>query len=89
LDFRRFHDTGLRHNGLMNGVTNTQNRVSRSTWEYRELSFPRGTTTQQARAALTEAAEYDHWELARVRIFRNGGRRVWLRRKTYAVTRTA
>ena len=60
-----------------------------SMWEYRELSFSRGTTTQEARAALTEAAEYGHWELARVRIFRNGGRRVWLRRKTYAVTRTA
>lgn len=89
MDFRRFHGSVVRHNGLMNAVTNIQYRVSRSTWEYRELSFPRGTTTQQARAVLTEAAEYDHWELARVRIFRNGGRRVWLRRKTYAVPRTA
>jgi len=60
-----------------------------ATWEYREFAFPRGTTTQDARATLTEAAEYGHWELARVRIFGNGARRVWLRRKTYAISRTA
>ena len=70
-------------------ATVTRPKGRAATWEYREFSFPRGTSIQEARVALTEEAEYGHWELARVRIFRNGGRRVWLRRKTYAVSRTA
>ncbi len=75
---------------LRSDTANATRSSGRSaTWEYREFSFPRGTSIQEARTALTEEAEYGHWELARVRIFRNGGRRVWLRRKTYAVSRTA
>lgn len=62
---------------------------SPASWEYRELSLPRGTTRQQARALLTEMAEYGHWELARLRLYPDGRRRVWLRRKILRVARTA
>ncbi len=34
-------------------------------YEVRELRFPRGTTREEARALLTEHAEYGRWELAR------------------------
>lgn len=60
-----------------------------STWEYREISLPRGTARDAARAALTELAEHGHWELARLRLYPDGRRRVWLRRKVMRAVRTA
>jgi hypothetical protein len=62
---------------------------SRSTWEYRELSLPRGTGRDAARAALVEAAELERWELARLRLHPDGHRTVWLRRRILRVARTA
>ncbi|QVQ50941.1 hypothetical protein J4H86_19060 [Spiractinospora alimapuensis] len=50
-------------------------------YEYQELRFPRGTSRGIARKALTEHAEYGRWELARVRLYPDGSRRVVLRRK--------
>jgi hypothetical protein len=38
---------------------------------------------------LTEYAEYGHWELAKSRIYPDGRRQVWLRRKVMRVARTA
>ncbi|MEZ5116663.1 MAG: DUF5703 family protein [Candidatus Nanopelagicales bacterium] len=60
-----------------------------SSYEYRELTLPRGTTRDAARAVLTEFAEYGRWELARLRLYPDGRRRVWLRRRVIRVTRTA
>ncbi|MDP4690416.1 MAG: DUF5703 family protein [Candidatus Nanopelagicales bacterium] len=37
---------------------------------------------------LTECAEYGHWELARLRLYPDGRRRVWLRRRVMKVART-
>ena len=60
-----------------------------ATWEYRELSMPRGTSRESARQALTGAAETGQWELDRLRLFPDGRRRVVLRRRVYKVVRTA
>lgn len=60
-----------------------------ATWEYRELSFPRGTTRETARIMLTGAAETQNWELDRLRLHPDGRRTVRLRRRVYRVMRTA
>jgi hypothetical protein len=62
---------------------------SGAVWEFREFWFPRGTTREVARQALTEMAEQDRWELSRVAILHDGRRKVVLRRKVYRVQRTA
>lgn len=58
-------------------------------YEYRELRLPRGTTRGEARRLLTDHAEYGHWELARLRLYADGSRRVWLRRRVIRAVRTA
>ena len=58
------------------------------TWEYREISLPRGTSREMTRQLLTGAAETGHWELAKSRIYPDGRRTVWLRRRVYRVSRT-
>jgi hypothetical protein len=67
-------------------------RMSRgraSTWEYREITLPRGTARDAARAALTELAEHGSWELARLRLFPDGRRKVWLRRRVLRAAPTS
>lgn len=66
-----------------------KNGIVASTYEYRELSLPRGTSRNAARQLLTEYAEYGHWELARLRLYPDGRRRVWLRRRILRAVRTA
>ena len=58
-------------------------------YEYRQLTLGRDTTRQEARALMTEHAEYGRWELARVRLYRGGARRVWLRRRIMRVERSS
>lgn len=58
-------------------------------YEYRVLQLPVAVSRADARALLTEHAEYGHWELARVRLFTGGMRKVWLRRRIIRVQRTA
>jgi hypothetical protein len=60
-----------------------------STWEYREIVLPRGTKRDAARAALVELAEHGSWELARLVLYPDGRRRVWLRRRVIRALRTA
>lgn len=50
-------------------------------WEYRPLTFPRGTDRDTARNVLVIHAEYGDWELDRLRLFPDGTRRVVLRRR--------
>ncbi|TDQ54975.1 DUF5703 family protein [Actinorugispora endophytica] len=57
-------------------------------YEYQELRFPRGTSRNVARQALTEHAEYGRWELARVRVYLDGSRHVTLRRRIIRQMRT-
>lgn len=63
--------------------------ADRRTWEYREISLPRGTSREVARQVLTGVAETDHWELDRLRLYPDGRRRIWLRRRIYRAIRTA
>jgi len=58
-------------------------------YEFRHMYLPRGTTRSEARRLLTDAAEYGHWELARLRLYPDGSRRVVLRRKIIRMVRTA
>ena len=60
-----------------------------STWEFREITLPRGTPRETARAALVEMAEHGAWELARLRLYPDGRSRVWLRRRIQRAVRTA
>lgn len=50
-------------------------------YEYRVLSFGRGTARGTIRRALSEEAEYGQWELHRTRVYVGGITRTWLRRK--------
>nr|WP_040385547.1 DUF5703 family protein [Demetria terragena] len=58
-------------------------------FEYRVLDFQRNISRMDMRQALTDHAEYGHWELHRTRLYFGGHRRVWLRRKIIRVRRTA
>ena len=55
------------------------------TWR---IDFPRGSSRGEVRRLLTDHAEYGRWELWRVRLFPDGRRRIWLRRKAMRVHRT-
>jgi len=57
-------------------------------YEYRVLNFAPNAPRAQTRRFLTDEAEHGRWELARSAMYRGGGRRVWLRRKTLTVTST-
>lgn len=58
-------------------------------YEYRVLQLPGAVSRAEVRALLAEHAEYGRWELARVRLFRGGVRKIWLRRPIIRVRRTA
>jgi hypothetical protein len=57
-------------------------------YEYQRLELPRSTTRNVARRLLTDAAEYGHWELDRLRLYPDGRRRVVLRRRIMRVRST-
>ena len=59
-----------------------------SVYETQQIYLPRGTSRGEARRVLTDHAEYGQWELARLRLYPDGSRRVWLRRKVIKVIRT-
>lgn len=50
-------------------------------YEFRRLSLPSGQSRHAVCRLLTDAAEYQGWELARLRKDRQGRRTVTLRRK--------
>ncbi|HWC21685.1 MAG TPA: DUF5703 family protein [Flexivirga sp.] len=58
-------------------------------YEFRVLTFPRDVSRSEVRQAITDQAEYGHWELARSRLYLGGARKVWLRRRIIRVRRTA
>jgi len=58
-------------------------------YEYRVLVFGRDTRRGDIRRALTEQAEYGHWELHRTRIYIGGVTRTRLRRKIIRVPRAS
>ncbi|WP_428093080.1 DUF5703 family protein [Demequina sp.] len=65
-----------------------ERRASSTRYDWRVVDIPASVSRADARAMLTEHAEFGAWELARSVIFVGGARRVWLRRRTMRVVRT-
>lgn len=57
-------------------------------YEFQIITVPRNSSVAQVRAALTEQAEYGRWEHARTRLYMDGGKKVWLRRRIIRVEST-
>ncbi|KHL11173.1 hypothetical protein CLV56_3007 [Mumia flava] len=57
-------------------------------YEFQRFWLPRTESRQSVRRLLTDAAEYEGWELARLRLFPDGRRRITLRRRIIRVRRT-
>jgi hypothetical protein len=55
---------------------------------YMVVHLPRGTSLEAARRILTDHAEYGAWELARLRLYADGSRKVTLRRRIIRAVRT-
>jgi len=57
-------------------------------YEYRKMVLPRGTGRNAAQRLLVAAAEHEHWELDRLRLYPDGTRTVVLRRRILRVRST-
>jgi hypothetical protein len=57
-------------------------------YDYMVVHLPRGMTREAARRILTDHAEYGEWELARLRLYADGSRKVTLRRRIIRAIRT-
>jgi hypothetical protein len=57
-------------------------------YAYMVVHLPRGTSREAARRILTDHAEYGEWELARLRLYADGSRKVTLRRRVIRAVRT-
>lgn len=55
-----------------------------SKWEHQPLRLPPGVSRVTAATQLAVQAEFAGWELSRVRLYADGTRRVWLRRRRTA-----
>ena len=54
-------------------------------WEYRTVSVPRSVSRTDYRRYLVDAADTGQWEVRRVLVFRDGSRKVTLRRRAVPV----
>lgn len=63
-----------------------QEAVVDEDWEYRRLHLPPGVSRRAAATQLSINAEYAGWELSTVRLYSDGTRRIWLRRKRQLAT---
>lgn len=57
-------------------------------YEFQRFRLPSTLSRAAVRRMLTERAEYDGWELARLRLYADGSRRVELRRRIIRIQRT-
>ncbi|MBT5182436.1 MAG: hypothetical protein HOL91_02960 [Actinobacteria bacterium] len=55
------------------------------TWAFREIFFSRDSDREETRQFLTLRADRGRWELDRTKIYRDGRKKVRLRRKVYRV----
>jgi uncharacterized protein DUF5703 len=62
--------------------------VRMAEYELQQFELSRTESRGAVRRLLTEHAEYGGWELARLRRYPDGTRRVWLRRRIIRVMRT-
>lgn len=78
------------HNERSTHIVTPTRRVASadSRFDWRVVDIPREVTRAEARALLTEQAEYGRWDLIRSQTFIGGARRVWLRRRVMNVRRT-
>lgn len=60
---------------------------TKSHWEIREISFAKRSKLEDATTALNELAEYGNWELYRTRIYPDGRKRVWIKRRIIKIVR--
>lgn len=65
-------------------MTAVEDAVVEGDWEYRRLTLPSGVSRRAAAIQLSIHAEFAGWELSTVRLYSDGTRRVWLRRKRSA-----
>ncbi len=65
-------------------MTAIANEVVDGDWEYRGLRLPPGVSRRTAATQLAIHAEFAGWELARVLLYGDGTRKIWLRRKRSA-----
>ena len=68
-------------------MTAVDEAVVEGDWEYRPLRIPPEVSRRAAATQLSIHAEFAGWELATVRLYSDGTRRVWLRRKRTAAMR--
>ena len=54
-------------------------------YEFQRFSLPRSISRSAVRRLLIDQAEYGGWELARLRLFPDGSRKVELRRRIIRV----
>lgn len=66
-------------------MTVVDEAVVEGDWEYRRLQLPPGVSRRAAATQLSIHAEFAGWELSTVRLYSDGTRRIWLRRKRTAV----
>ena len=55
------------------------------TWGFREIFFSRDSDREETRQFLTFKADRGRWELDRTKIYRDGRKKIRLRRKVYRV----
>jgi hypothetical protein len=67
-------------------VTIVDEAVVEGDWEYHRLQLPAGVSRRAAAIQLSIHAEFAGWELATVRLYSDGSRRIWLRRKRTAAS---
>lgn len=65
-------------------MTSVDEAVVEGDWEYRRLQLPPGVSRRAAAVQLSIHAEFAGWELRTVRLYSDGSRRIWLRRKRTA-----
>lgn len=65
-------------------MTVADEAVVEGDWEYRRLQLPPGVSRRAAATQLSIHAEFAGWELSTVRLYSDGTRRIWLRRKRTA-----
>ncbi|HWD05171.1 DUF5703 family protein [Amycolatopsis rhabdoformis] len=68
-------------------MTTVDEAVVEGDWEYRRLRLPPGVSRRAAAIQLSIHAEFAGWELRTVRLYADGTRRIWLRRKRTAADR--
>lgn len=59
-----------------------------SDFEVQSIKLPHTASRKAVQRLLTDEAEYGHWELQRLRRYRDGSQQVWLRRKIIKVRST-